>query len=305
MKTLYVNRAPVDGPWGGGNNFIKAVYKYAATFGYQIVDKIINDVDVILITDPRYDDVKKFSMNEAIRYKQAFPKTKVVYRVNECDKRKGETEIIDPLIRETSKNSDLTIFVSKWLQDLHEMSNIVYKKSAIIHNGVDKELFKKYNKLSEIDGKIHLVTHHWSNNPFKGHDVYKEIDKMIADEPNITFTYIGRSHDVLDHSKVIRPLHGEELAKCLSIHDIYISGSRFDPGPNHVLESLACELPTYVHKDGGGGVELAGADHSFDNVLDLFEMIKERKVTHNNVTVESWRSCMKLYFAELDRLHQD
>ena len=109
MKTLYVNRAPVDGPWGGGNNFVKAVYKYAATFGYQIVDKIINDVDVILITDHRYDDVKKFSMNEAIRYKQAFPKTKVVYRVNECDKRKGETEIIDPLIRETSKNSDLTI----------------------------------------------------------------------------------------------------------------------------------------------------------------------------------------------------
>lgn len=302
MRTLYVNREPVDGPWGGGNNFVKAVYKYASTFGYQIVDNIIRNVDVILITDPRYDDVKKFSMNEAIKYKQMFPETKIVYRVNECDKRKGETNIIDPLIRETSKNSDLTIFVSKWLQNLHDESGIKYAKSAVIHNGVDKELFKKYNKLSEIDGKIHLVTHHWSNNPFKGHDVYHEIDKLIADMPNVAFTYIGRSHDVLSHSKIIEPLHGEKLAKCLSIHDIYISGSRWDPGPNHVLESLSCELPTYVHKDGGGGVELAGSDHSFDDVATLLELIREGKVTHNNVTVESWRNCMKTYFASIDTL---
>lgn len=303
MRTLYVNREPVDGPWGGGNNFIKAVYKYASTFGYRIVDNIVSDVDVILITDPRYDDTKKFSINEAINYKKSFPKTKIVYRVNECDKRKGESNIIDPLIRESSKHSDLTIFVSKWVNDLHLESGILCAKSAVIHNGVDKELFKKYNKLSEIDGKIHLVTHHWSNNPFKGHDIYKEIDKIIADEPNIAFTYIGRSHDVLTHTKIIKPLHGEELAKCLSIHDIYISGSRWDPGPNHVLESLACELPTYVHKDGGGCVELAGEDHSFDNVNELLNLIRERKVTHNNVTVETWRNCMKSYFAEFDKLY--
>ena len=72
--------------------------------------------------------------------------------------------------------------------------------------------------------KINLVTHHWSNNAMKGHDVYERIDNWIKDREDFTFTYIGRSHGPLPNTELIEPLAGAELGKLLSSYDVlYLS----------------------------------------------------------------------------------
>ena len=304
MRNIFINRNVVEGPWGGGNQFVRAFFEKANRRNYNIVTGIQPKLDVIMMVDPRWDDQTKFSYKEARKYKLMFPKTKLVFRVNECDKRKGEVNVIDPFIRELSEISDLTIFVSSWVRDLHVQNGIKFNKSTFIHNGVDNEVFKPSHKLSDIDGKIHIVTHHWSNNPFKGHDIYKKIDAYVADVPNVTFTYIGRSHDILPNSRIVKPLYGHELGKELGRYDVYISGSRWDPGPNHVLESLSCGLPTYVHVDGGGSVELAGADHAYDEVESLLDMISQKSYSMNTCSIMSWDQCIDRYFDEIDKLFE-
>ena len=65
-----------------------------------------------------------------------------------------------------------------------------------------------------------------------------------------------------------------------------MSASRFDPGPNHILESIACQIPTYVASDGGGAVEFAGKDHAFEDLDQLFRIIRSRSYVNNSLSIK-------------------
>jgi glycosyltransferase involved in cell wall biosynthesis len=200
---------------------------------------------------------------------------------------------MDSLLQECSKFTDKTIFVSNWMRDYHLTKGWQCNDTCVIYNGVNLDHFKKREKID--NGKINLVTHHWSNNEMKGFDIYEGIDYFVGKNDKYTFTYIGRENGTFKNTDVIQPLFGRELGKMLSSYDVYISGSRWDPGPNHVLESLACEIPTYVHTDGGGAVEFAGKENSYDSIENLISIIESNRFTENKMSPVSWIECINLY----------
>ena len=174
------------------------------------------------------------------------------------------------------------------------------KKHEVIYNGVDVSIFKPGPKMK--NEKINIVTHHWSNNRMKGFDTYEAIDRFVKANLGFTFTYIGRDLGTFKNTIIIPPLHGDSLANELSKYDVYISGSLFDPGPNHILEALACELPTYVIKDGGGAVEFADASHTFMLNKDLTEILLKKDFKKNKYKPCSWQVCVEKYGASLDSI---
>lgn len=289
MKVL-VNRVPVSGPWGGGNLLVKSLFEILPEMGVNITSKLEEGIDLIFMQDPRYGDTG-ISINEIIRYKSQNPGTKIVHRVNECDARKG-TEGVDNLLSECSKYTDHTVFVSNWMKKYHIKNNWMCD-SSVIYNGVNKDHFSPGEKIK--NGKINIVTHHWSNNRMKGFDVYDWIDSFVGQRDDFTFTYIGRENGTFKNSKVIQPLFGKDLGDCLSKYDVYISGSLFDPGPNHILESLACNIPTYVYADGGGCVEFAGKSHAFDSFENLEKLLISKDYKNNEMTPQTWSECMVKY----------
>ena len=259
---ILINRKPVDGPWGGGNLFVKAFCQYFRSIGHEVVHDFQKDVDVIFMQDPRYSDLG-ISINEIAKYKQMNPRVGLIHRVNECDARKGTTDM-DFLLRECSKITDLTVFVSKWMENYHKALGWHCSKTSVVYNGVDLDHFKKRDKIK--NGKINIVTHHWSDNPLKGADVYKFLDDFVGENPEeYTFTYIGRSGIEFKNSNLISPLYGKSLGEELSKYDVYVSGSKYDPGPNHIIESIACKIPTLCHSQGGGSVEFCGSHMSYEN----------------------------------------
>jgi len=252
-------------------------------------------IDVIFIQDPRYNELK-VSINEIAQYKRLNPATRVVHRVNECDARKN-TNDMDMLLNETSKYTDHTVFVSSWMKDYHLSKGWNCNSSSIIYNGVNTEHFSKREKLN--NGKVNIVTHHWSNNLLKGFDVYDFIDDFVGKNNEFTFTYIGRHNNTFKHTHIIDPLHGKSLGEELSKYDIYISGSKFDPGPNHILESLSCRIPTYVISTGGGAVEFAGEDHSYSSLDDLLMILHSKKFSENKLIPYTWDECIDLYIEQI------
>ena len=122
-RKILINRRPVEGPWGGGNNFVKAIHKYAPKYGFTPVNEFDEDIDLIFMIDPRYDELG-ISINEIAKYKSWRPETKVVYRINECDQRKGLVNDIDPVIKASSGVTDLCVFISNWIMDYHTLSLI-------------------------------------------------------------------------------------------------------------------------------------------------------------------------------------
>jgi len=292
---IFLNRKPVQGPWGGGNLLISAMDQIFRFIGHQVVYELCDDIDSIFIQDPRPGNTG-ISINEIIHYKQLNKDVKIIHRVNECDARKN-TNHMDNLLRECSKFTDKTIFVSEWMKNYHLKKGWQCNDTSVIYNGVNLDHFKKREKIN--NGKINLVTHHWSNNEMKGFDIYEEIDEFVGKNNKYTFTYIGRENGTFKNTDVIQPLFGIELGKALSRYDVYISGSRWDPGPNHVLESLACKIPTYVHADGGGAVEFAGNDHSYESIENLIKTIETNKFHKNKMFPLSWNDCIEMYEKEL------
>ena len=295
MKVL-VNRKVVDGPWGGGNNFVSALCRGLKAAGHQVTHNLDSDIDCFFVVDPR-PDADCPGLANLMQEKERFANVKVVQRVNECDARKN-TEHMDPLLIHCSEFIDKTIFVSEWMQNYFLAKGWRCKNTTWLHNGVDLRTFTPGHR---NPGRLKsVVAHHWSNNYMKGFDAYEFLDYM-AGKDLIEFTYIGRHRNSFQNTRCIDPCTGTELAKRLQGHDVYISGSRFDPGPNHILEAIALGLPTYVHKDGGGSVEFAGTDHTFSNLSELEELILRNSYTKNEYQPMSWNQSIQTYIREIIR----
>jgi len=304
MKKLLMNRKPVRGPWGGGNLFVKAICEYAESRGYEVVHSLQQNIDAILMIDSRYDNLG-IAMNEISFYKSRNPQTRVVHRVNECDARKA-THDMDKMLVSCSNFTDATVFVSNWMKDYFEKSWNC-KEQHVAYNGVDQDHFSplnfdtkyvKNNLHKALNVPIKIIAHHWSSNDLKGFDIYDKLDEWVGNNNDYEFVYIGRSQDKFKNAIVIDPLFGKALGDELKFGSVYVSASRWDPGPNHIIEALACHLPTFVHKDGGGAVEFANSPGAvYSSFEELISKIQQKELWPIKKGWDiSWKDCANRYF---------
>ncbi len=250
----------VEGPWGGGNLFVLNLSEFLIKRGHEVIyDLSEPDIDLILLTDPRSrkESTSSFTHLDIKKYKEFVnANTVVVQRINECDERKG-TENINSLYLDASNLSDHIVFVSSWLQDIYLKLGMKENKTSVIMSGSNQKIFNSLNaSIWNKDGKIKLLTHHWSSHKNKGFDVYKEIDNLIKTEKwrdRIKFTYVGNISEEfkLHNSKIIEPLAGEALAEEIKKHHVYITGSINEPSGNHHIEAAQCGLPILYKQSGG------------------------------------------------------
>jgi len=306
---LYINRQYRSGPFGGGNNFVRGFFNH-----FEAREKAGDKSHVLCMpTDPKANpdamlivgldnDGTGISIDQALMYKMTYNhKLKIVLRVNENDARKGTTDVDDKLIK-VSGMIDATVFVSEWLRGYFDDRGWKCKNNTVIVNGVDRDIFKPQEKLN--NGKVNIVSHHWSDNRRKSGNITEWLDKdfIAKRKDEYQFTFIGRTQCNLKHSTIVRPLSGQKLGEELGKHDVYFSESLFDPGPNSIIEAVTCELPTYVHSDGGGSVEFAGADHMFKSFNQLEQILLERKFTKNPTHFQSWDSCIDEYVKFMEKV---
>ena len=186
----------VEGPWGGGNLFVKNLSNYLLNLGHEVIyDLSEPDIDLILLTDPRSrrESSSTFNHIEINLYKKYInPNVAVVQRINECDERKN-TNNINNFYLHASRCADKVVFVSDWLKNIYTTLGMKIDKTKVIMSGSNRKVFKNYNnKLN--NNKVNIVTHHWSSHKNKGFDVYEYIDKLLDDEywkNKIEFTYVG------------------------------------------------------------------------------------------------------------------
>ena len=307
---IFFNRVPRNEPYGGGNQFLVKMVEKLQKEGHSVVFYLEPEIDIIFIMDPRPGDIG-YSAEHIAAYKHRFTDTKVIHRINECDKRKG-TDFIDSMLIKTSGLADRVVFISQWLSDyFHDIG--FEGNSSVVYNGCDKESFQPSENKSVNYKKLKLVTHHWSDNWMKGFDLYTEIDKYI-DENNVDFdfTYIGRYCKEYNPkaTNIISPLHGKSLAEELRKYDVYVTASRWEPCGMHHIEGAAAGLPIIYHEDTGGIVELCknhGLSYrTFQEFLDAVENIKNSyesfvdRIDHSFLDID--RCCNEYYNVILEMM---
>tara|TARA_X000000368_G_C23054582_1_gene723252 strand:+ start:2188 stop:3291 length:1104 start_codon:yes stop_codon:yes gene_type:complete len=259
MKVSIGSRV-VEGPWGGGNLFVKNLSYYLTLAGHKVIyDLSEPDIDLIVLTDPRSrkESTSTYNHDEIKQYKKYVKEdTIVVQRINECDERKG-TRNINEFYLKASNVADHVIFVSSWLEDIYLNLGMSSSKTSVILSGSDAKIFNPEGS-AEVDSKrkVKLLTHHWSSNRNKGFDTYELINKMI-DTPKwkdrLEFTYIGNTDKdyKLHNTKLIEPLAGQDLSNEIKNHHIYVTASINEPSGNHHIEAAQCGLPILYIQSGG------------------------------------------------------
>jgi glycosyltransferase involved in cell wall biosynthesis len=136
---VYVNRAVVDGPYGGGNGAVRALFQHAS----DQVEFTHIDPDVVLCMgiDPEGGHP---GLEHLVELKRKGARFKLVLRVNTCDARRGHPRGSneDRRLLDASPHLDGTIFVSEWMRDYFLEQGWKCGKNTVIVNGVDQEAFK-------------------------------------------------------------------------------------------------------------------------------------------------------------------
>ena len=248
----------IDGPWGGGNLFVINFKKYLIENGHKVIhDLCHNDIDIILLTDPRSrkESSSTFNHNDIQNYKKYVnPNVTVVQRINECDERKG-TNFINQYYLEASKCADHVIFVSEWLRSIYLDIGMNKNKTSVIMSGADEDVFNPEGLAEISNDNIKIVTHHWSAHMNKGFNIYKQLDELLEEKEfqNVSFTYIGNIPENINFKNTIikNPLSGYELANEIKKNHIYLTASRNEPSGNHHIEAAQCGLPILYLNSGG------------------------------------------------------
>lgn len=226
-----------EGPWGGGNQFLKALRNAFLSWGDYTDNPA--DAEVLLLNSYQY-------IPEAARLRRKFPDKLFVHRIDgpmrlynsPRDKRDSVTNTASLLI------ADGTVYQSEWSR--RQNYDLGFRPGGfeiVIPNAPDPTVFNPHGKAPFTrDRKIRLAADSWSANLNKGFGVFKWLDDHL-DFQRHEMTFIGKSPCTFRNIRHIAPLPGNELAAELKKHDIFIFASRIEACSNTLLEALHCGLP--------------------------------------------------------------
>ena len=147
----------IDGPYGGGNQFLKALRQY-----FMDKDLYENDyetADAILVNS-------KDKLDLAASCKQYFNK-KIIHRIDGVFGIYRNQPNIDELVHNfANKIADGVIYQSKWSMDMHKERGMNDReREVIIHNAVNSKIFNTNHSYIR-NKKITLINHVLKNHIF-------------------------------------------------------------------------------------------------------------------------------------------
>src|SRR5439155_20823209 len=141
VARIAFNMQPVEHPWGGGNSWLVQVVRHLRESGYELGFDLSGSPDCIVLVDPRVGGNVTFGHAEIAEHRQRYPAARCLHRVNECDLRKGTSEI-DSLLAQANQVADHTVFISGWLRDYHaERWYDAARPHWVVLNGADPAIF--------------------------------------------------------------------------------------------------------------------------------------------------------------------
>jgi len=261
-----------DGPWGGGNQFLKALRNEFIKMNFY--EGIPEKADVILFNSYPFGNLNHFQ--KIYDLKNRYRKL-IFHRLDGpiCLVRGSGIEIDKINFEFNNLFADGTIYQSNWIRNeslklgLSENDN-----NTVIINAPNQNIFSKKQTSHNSRNKFKLIASSWSTNARKGFDVYQWLDENL-DFNNYEFTFVGNSPVKFKNIKHIEPVPSSELAVILRSYDLFISSSKFEPCSNALIEALHCGLPAIAYNNGGSSQIIGKAGELFNTNEELLAQIQK------------------------------
>jgi glycosyltransferase involved in cell wall biosynthesis len=273
-----------EGPWGGGNQFLKAIKLYIEKQGYY--ENNPKKADVIIFNGN--PSVLRLFVNKLYKLKKNNPNILIFIRLDGpiflyrgCD-----FEIDKIFYKLNSATADGMIFQSNWSKQKNILQGMTRNLFELtVFNAPNSSVFNAGGRKPFQDKKrVCLVATSWSNNPNKGFSVYKWLDKNL-DFTRYKMIFIGNTPVKFKNILHIPPLDSQKLAVELKNSDIFITASQKDPCSNSLIEALHCGIPSIALNDGGHSELLGRGGEVFDHAVEIPAILE--KIVFNYSTYKS------------------
>jgi glycosyltransferase involved in cell wall biosynthesis len=249
------------GPWGGGNQFLKALRSFLVARGAYA--ESAPEANVILFNGHQH-------FEETVRLRQKRPDAIFVHRMDGILSTQNSHRLPhDHLIHAINDRvADATIFQSEWSRNLSGRLGMKVKElETVIPNAADPSIF--YPPASIVPSiRTRLIATNWSFNPKKGFDLYRFLDREL-DFSRFEMTFVGNSLFKFERLQQLAPVSSAELGLLLRRHDAFITGSEDDACSNSLIEALACGLPAAALCSGGHPELIGDRGILFEGVTDV------------------------------------
>lgn len=251
-------------PYGGGNQFLLALVGELGRRGLAVeVNRLSGRTPACLYNSFNFDfrRLRRFARDGA----------RMVHRVDgPVGVYRGFDDGTDRrIVKINHALADATIFQSRYSFDMHRELGFELRNPTVIPNAADPAIFHRPPASESPSGRrLRVITTSWSNNPRKGADVLRWLDRNL-DFDRYEVTFAGNTQSAFERIRVIGPLASAPLADLLRTHDVYLAPSRDDPCSNALLEGLACGLPAAFLRSGGHPELVGEAGVGFDDAEEL------------------------------------
>jgi len=292
-----------QGPWGGGNQFLKSLKKYLSSIGAYNED--VETAQVILFNSHQcIDKVIKAKLNR--------PEKTFVHRIDGPIRLYNRTnDKRDNVVFAANRYlADATVFQSTWSQQQNHRLGLNRKSfETIIPNAPEPTIFNRTGKTPFLtQRRVRLIAASWSPNWRKGFDVYQWLDENL-DFNKYEMVFVGKSPVQFKNIRIISPLSSEDIAEKLKESDIFIFASPIEACSNSLLEALHCGLPA-VGPDQSSTPELIGrGGETFYKPAEIPDLLD--KITKNyhkyqaNIHNPSIEDVGKRYYDFITRIESD
>ena len=236
-------------------SFTNSLKAFLEDKGITVINHLDDD-DIDMIFHINITFTSAYSFYAAYLYKIDHPNTLIIHRINDSGMHRSNA-LMSRLMITCSSYSDYLVYISEWLRNLMQPRLSLQKPSTVLYNGADARIFNQFRSKSwDKKSKLKIVTHHWSDNYLKGHEIYKCLDELLNQESfrkRYEFTYIGNYPKELRYknTNLIPPLNRFALADELKKHHVYITGARDEAAGMHHIEGALCGLPILYVNSGG------------------------------------------------------
>lgn len=262
-----------DGPWGGGNQFLRALKKEFTQ--RNMYAESVEEADVVLFNSHHcLKDVRHARLKH--------PEKIFVHRLDGIMSLTRKDKRLDRNIyRFNRRTADGTIFQSQWAKRMAEDTGYTSPiPDAVIMNAPDPGLFYA-SPVFSLKTPVRLMANSWSANENKGFKYLKWIDENL-DFTRYQMTFVGNTSVSFKNIKYIPPQPPGAIASLLKEHDIFLFAGKNEACSNSVIEALHSGVPVVSLDSGSNNEIVAGAGVSFSCREDLIPAIEKVVVNYKN-----------------------
>jgi glycosyltransferase involved in cell wall biosynthesis len=257
-----------EGPWGGGNQFLKALK--CELIKRDLYTKNIHEADVLLFNSHHH-------LDQIISLKYKFPLKTFIHRIDGpiFTIRNKNLEIDKFIFKINSEIADGSIFQSNFSKKESEAIGLKNSNKTDIIMNAPSLLFEKKKKKFNFR-KPEVLISSWSDNLNKGFETYSYLDNNL-DFNDFSIKFIGNTPYEFKNIKCQGPMNSNSLKKELIKSDIYLTASVNDPCSNSLIEAIHSGLIPIAINSGGHPEIINDNRLVFSNIQDLIYILYEIK----------------------------